>query len=66
MAQSGSLDGVLQSAGLPYNLDYTPTILFLGDGGYFPTLATTAHLTGDQWGVMNETGNTRGRCLCTA
>ncbi len=61
MAQSGSLDGVLQGGGQPYNLDYTPTILFLGDGGYFPALATSAHLTGDQWGVMNETGNTPGQ-----
>ncbi|WP_246295301.1 hypothetical protein [Arthrobacter wenxiniae] len=61
MAASGNLDGVLQNSGQPYNLDYTPTILFLGDGNYFPDLATTAHLTGDQWGVMNETGNTPGQ-----
>lgn len=60
-AVGGSLDGVLQSAGQPYNLDYTPTILFLGDGSYFPNLAAAAHLTGDQWGVMNETGNTPGQ-----
>lgn len=61
MATSGTLDGVIQTGGQPYNLDYTPTILFLGDGSYFPSLATTAHLTGDQWGVMNETGNTPGQ-----
>ncbi|WP_237760025.1 hypothetical protein [Arthrobacter alpinus] len=61
MASKGNLDGVLQNGGQPYNLDYTPTILFLGDGGYFSNLATTAHLTGDQWGVMNETGNTPGQ-----
>ncbi|WP_261388267.1 hypothetical protein [Arthrobacter alpinus] len=61
MAASGNLDGVLQNAGEPYNLDYTPTVLFLGDGTYFPNLASTAHLTGDQWGVMNETGNTPGQ-----
>lgn len=36
-------------------------ILFLGDGMYFPNLAAAAHLTGDQWGVMNETGNTPGQ-----
>ena len=61
MAGNGNLDGVLQNGGQPYNLDYTPTILFLGDGSYFQNLAATAHLTGDQWGVMNETGNTPGQ-----
>lgn len=61
MAAGGSLDGVLQNAGQPYNLNYTPTILFLGDGSYFPNLAAAAHLTGDQWGVMNETGNSPGQ-----
>ncbi|MCQ9166035.1 hypothetical protein [Arthrobacter sp. STN4] len=53
------LSGV--SCSTPYNLDYTPTILFLGDGNYFPNLAAAAHLTGDKWGVMNETGNTPGQ-----
>ncbi|MFQ4149415.1 hypothetical protein AAGW05_12075 [Arthrobacter sp. LAPM80] len=61
MAAGGNLDGVLQSAGLPYNLDYTPSILFIGDGSYFQGLAANAHLTGDQWGVMNETGDTPGQ-----
>ena len=61
MASSGNLDGVLQNGGQPYNLNYTPTILFLGDGTYFQGLAAGAHLTGDQWGVMNETGNTPGQ-----
>jgi len=61
MAAKGNLDGVLQNAGQPYNLNYTPTILFLGDGAYFQGLAATAHLTGEQWGVMNETGNTPGQ-----
>jgi len=61
MAQQGSLDGVLQAKGSFYNTDYTPTILFLGDGSYFPDLATSQHLTGDQWGMMNETGNYPGQ-----
>ncbi|WP_256127999.1 hypothetical protein [Arthrobacter sp. SDTb3-6] len=61
MATAGNLDGALQNSGQPYNLDYTPTILFLGDGNYFPNLAAAAHLTGDKWGVMNETGNTPGQ-----
>ena len=38
-----------------------PSILFLGDGTYFPGLADTAQLTGDQWGMMNETGNYPGQ-----
>ena len=60
-AQSGALDGVLQSKGDFYTFDYTPTILFLGDGSYFQDIATAQHLTGDQWGMMNETGNTPGQ-----
>ncbi len=60
MAAHGNLDGALHNGEQPYNQDYTPTILFLGDGSYFQGLAATAHLTGDQWGVMNETGNTLG------
>ncbi|WP_427019446.1 hypothetical protein ACQCSX_22635 (plasmid) [Pseudarthrobacter sp. P1] len=61
MAQQGALDGVLQANGSFYSTDYTPAILFLGDGTYFPGLADTAHLTGDQWGMMNETGNYPGQ-----
>jgi len=61
MAASGALDGVLQAKDSFYNLDYTPTILLLGDGAYFGDLATAQHLTGDQWGMMNETGNYPGQ-----
>lgn len=61
MAKDGTLDGVLQSGGSFYNLDYTRSILFMGDGGYFPGLADGQHLTGDQWGMMNETGNYPGQ-----
>ena len=61
MARSGNLDGVLQGEGGFFTLDYTRSILFLGDGNYFNDLATKAHLTGDQWGVMNETGNFPGQ-----
>jgi hypothetical protein len=28
----------------------------MGDGNYLPNLAADQHLTGDQWGMMNETG----------
>jgi len=61
MASQGSLDGVLNAQQTFYNSDYTRTILFLGDGAYFGDLATAARLTGDQWGMMNETGNTPGQ-----
>jgi hypothetical protein len=61
MARQGTLDGVLQGGGTFYNMDYTHSLLFLGDGGYFPDLAASQHLSGDQWGVMNETGDTPGQ-----
>jgi hypothetical protein len=31
------------------------------DGNYFSTLAQKQHLTGTQWGVMNETGSYPGQ-----
>lgn len=61
MARQGTLDGVLQGGGNFYNMDYTRSLLFLGDGSYFPDLAAGQHLSGDQWGVMNETGDTPGQ-----
>jgi hypothetical protein len=60
-ARTGALDGAIQTEGGLFNTDYTRTILFLGDGAYFPGLATAQHLTGDQWGMMNETGNYPGQ-----
>ena len=61
MARQGALDPVLSSKGSFYNANYTASILFLGDGKYFPALADAQHLTGDQWGMMNETGNYPGQ-----
>jgi hypothetical protein len=61
MARSGGLDGALAGRGGFYQLSRTPAILFLGDGQYFQNLAAAQHLTGDQWGMMNETGNTPGQ-----
>ncbi len=61
MARTGALDGALASQGGFYNLNLTPAILFLGDGTYFQNLATAQHLTGDQWGMMNETGSYPGQ-----
>lgn len=56
VGQSGGLDGLLQISGRFYQTDYTPALLFMGDGGYLDGLATTWNLHGDQWGMMNETG----------
>lgn len=61
MAKQGSLDSVLQSGGDFYNFNYTRSVLFLGDGAYLGDLATNLHLGGDQWGMMNETGNYPGQ-----
>ncbi len=61
MAKQGSLDSVLQSGGDFYNFNYTRSVLFLGDGTYLANLATNLHLSGDQWGMMNETGSYPGQ-----
>ena len=61
MAQSGALDGVLQISGRFYQTDYTPALLFMGDGGYLDGLADHWSLHGDQWGMMNETGQYPGQ-----
>ncbi|MEO9104231.1 MAG: hypothetical protein ABI238_04695, partial [Terrimesophilobacter sp.] len=60
-AKGGALDGAIQSEGGLYNTNPTRTILFLSDGTYFSSLATAQHLTGDQWGMMNETGSYPGQ-----
>ncbi len=61
MARSGALDGALLSTRQFYGTDYTKPLLFIADGQYMTNLATTRHLTGDQWGMMNETGNYPGQ-----
>jgi len=61
MATSGALDGVFAAPGQFYNTDTTKQILFLGDGGYLDAAGTANHLQGNQWGMMNETGNYPGQ-----
>ncbi len=61
MAQTGGLDGTLLSEGQFYNTNYTKPLLFLADGTYLANLGDAQHLTGDQWGMMNETGNYPGQ-----
>jgi len=56
LARSGGLDADL-GAGQPfYGTDFSKPLLFLEDGQYYANQAAAEHLTGDQWGVMNETG----------
>jgi hypothetical protein len=61
VAQTGGLDGLLVINGRFYQTDYTQPLLFMADGGYLDGLATDAHLTGDLWGMMNETGQYPGQ-----
>ncbi len=56
VARSGGLDGLLLTNGHFYQTDFTKPLLFMGDGAYLSGLADAQHLTGDQWGMMNETG----------
>ena len=61
VAQSGGLDGLLVINGRFYQTDYTQPLLFIGDSGYLDGLVSDANLAGDQWGVMNETGQYPGQ-----
>ena len=61
LARAGALDGALVPEGRFYQTDYTRSLLFMGDGGYLPSLAQNQHLLGNQWGMMNETGNYPGQ-----
>ncbi len=61
IARGGGLDGLLLGNGQFYETDLTRPLLFMGDGGRLADLATAQHLSGDQWGVMNETGQYPGQ-----
>ena len=61
LGRTGALDGLLLQSGNLYQTDFTKPLLFMGDGNYLPGLAADQHLTGDQWGMMNETGNYPGQ-----
>jgi hypothetical protein len=61
MAKHGALDGLLQQQGGFYQTNYSHSLLFLADGTYLEDQATTEHLGGDQWGMMNETGRYPGQ-----
>jgi len=59
-AASGGLDGPLASPGF-YGGDSTRPLLLLADGTYLEDQARAQNLGGDQWGMMNETGNYPGQ-----
>lgn len=61
MAQSGALDQALVTGSSFYTTDFTKPLLFISDGTYLENLAIKQHLTGDQWGMMNETGSYPGQ-----
>jgi hypothetical protein len=61
LARSGALDSDLISGGGFYGTNSTKPLLFLEDGQYFANAAVADHLTGTQWGVMNETGSYPGQ-----
>jgi hypothetical protein len=61
MARSGALDADLLANRSFYGTNFTKPLLFMGDGSYFEDRATSMNLSGDQWGVMNETGSYPGQ-----
>lgn len=61
LARSGGLEGLLTSSGTFYASDETKPLLLLTDGAYLEDQARAEHLGGDQWGMMNETGNYPGQ-----
>ena len=61
LARSGGLEGSLTSAGTFYGVDATRSLLLLADGAYLEDQARAQNLGGDQWGMMNETGNYPGQ-----
>jgi hypothetical protein len=61
VARSGYLEGSLTSSGNFYGGDQTRSLLLLSDGAYLEDRAVAQQLGGDQWGMMNETGNYPGQ-----
>ncbi len=61
LARSGGLEGSLTASGSFYGGDDTRSLLLLADGAYLEDLAVAQQLGGDQWGMMNETGNYPGQ-----
>jgi hypothetical protein len=60
-AQTGSLDADLLASTPFYGTDYTKPLMFMADGTYLAGIGDADNLSGDQWGMMNETGNYPGQ-----
>jgi len=63
LTTSGGLEGVLTTSNAFYGSNETKPLLLLllTDGTYLKGQARADHLGGDQWGMMNETGNYPGQ-----
>jgi Cytochrome b(N-terminal)/b6/petB len=61
LARSGAIDADLSAQQPFYGTNFTKPLLFLEDGSYFAGKAAAQNLTGEQWGVMNETGSYPGQ-----
>lgn len=61
VARTGGLEGALTPSGSFYGGDQTRALLLLSDGAYLEDNARAQHLGGDQWGMMNESGNFPGQ-----
>jgi hypothetical protein len=60
LGRSGLLEGALESgARLPFTTDFTRSLLFFQDD-VDAEVADTLNLSGDQWGIINETGRYPG------
>ena len=60
LARSGGLESMLTGNGF-YASDETKPLLLLADGAYLADQAKAEHLAGNQWGMMNESGNYPGQ-----
>jgi len=60
LALSGGLEQILSPTGF-YSGNETRALLLLSDGAYLEDQARAQSLGGDQWGMMNETGNYPGQ-----
>jgi hypothetical protein len=61
LGRSGAIDADLSAQQPFYGTNFTKPLLFLEDGSYFSDKAAAENLTGEQWGVMNETGSYPGQ-----
>ncbi|HEX2857400.1 MAG TPA: hypothetical protein VHO26_07985 [Propionibacteriaceae bacterium] len=61
LAKSGALEGLLTTSTTFFGTNPTKALLLLADGSYMAGIADSENLSGDQWGMMNETGHYPGQ-----